>query len=131
MKKIALLLCFLLVIGATELTNSYASPKETVINDVPPSIPDGAEIIVLIGQLDTNVGPDDVVAAIDDINVYVGFSRSFGYVNISIYDATDCLIYSNNVNTEYQRLATIPYLGGGHPAYIVLNSANGRAEGNF
>ena len=72
-----------------------------------------------------------ISAAIDDINVYVGFSRSFGYVNISIYDATDCLIYSNNVNTEYQRLATIPYLGGGHPAYIVLNSANGMAEGNF
>lgn len=95
-------------------------------------IPDGNEIIELIGMLDYSQGPNDVEAYTDQMNVYVVFHRSFGLVNITLYNEFWVSIYSDVVNTSVQQTIVIPITGTSEGVYtLVLENANGYAEGDY
>ncbi len=92
---------------------------------------DGDEI-VLQGELETGIGPDDIGASVDEYNVQVFFNRSFGNVTLSLYNENGVLIYSGVVNTAIQQLAVIPFNGYPTGTYLlVLSNGNGVAEGEF
>lgn len=88
--------------------------------------------IVLQGELETGIGPDDIGASVDDYNVQVCFSRSFGNVTLSLYNSNGILIYNGVINTDIQQLAVIPISGYASGTYtLVLSNGNGVAEGEF
>ena len=94
--------------------------------------PQGFEKIDLLGDLLYNVGPNAVVAGANDNAVYIHFNQSFGNVSISIYNGAGLVVYSTVVNTSVQQTYIIPIFSGtGGPYTIVLDSANGYAEGDF
>lgn len=96
------------------------------------NIPNGADEIELIGKLDFNAGPHDIEAGATDDAVYIQFNRSFGNVNISIYNGAGLMVYSTVVNTAVQQTVIIPFTSVSSGTYsVVLNNANGYAEGDF
>ena len=132
MKKKALILAglcaFGLCIGETEALNS----KTAFMYYEADNIPDGYEKILLHGVLDTNAGPDDIEAGANENSVYLHFNRSFGNVDIKIYNATGNLIYNGMVDTSMQQTVIIPISSVAIGTYtVVLDNANGYAEGDF
>ena len=96
------------------------------------NVPTGYEIIELQGDFDANVGPNAVVAGANENSVYVHFNIDLGNVNISIFNASGNLVYSNVVNTSVQQTMIIPVPSTFSGTYtIVLSNANGYAEGDF
>lgn len=94
--------------------------------------PQGFEKIDLLGDLLYNVGPNAVVAGANDNAVYIHFNQSFGNVSISIYNGTGLLVYSAVANTSVQQTYIIPITTAASGTYtVVLDSANGYAEGDF
>lgn len=106
--------------------NAYAS------SSIQRSIPDGYEQIHLNGQLELGQGSNDIEAYTDQVNVYVIFHRSFGLVNITLYNEFWMSIYSDVVNTSVQQTVVIPITGTSDGVYtLVLENANGYAEGDY
>jgi len=106
--------------------------EQVSIIEVGDNLPTGYEKIILHGLLATNAGPNDIVAGASDNDVYIGFNRSFGNVNISIYNSMGILAYSTVANTDVQSVVIIPFSGVASGTYTVeLNSANGSADGDF
>lgn len=96
------------------------------------SIPEGYEQIPLHGQLELGQGSNDIEAYTDQMNVYVIFHRSFGLVNITLYNEFWMSIYSDVVNTSVQQTVVIPITGTSEGVYtLVLENANGYAEGDY
>lgn len=96
------------------------------------NVPEGYEVIVLHGDLATNVGPNAIVAGASDDAVYIGFNQDFGNVSISIYNSIGGLIYNTVVNTAVQSVVIIPITTVVSGTYTVeLNNATGYAEGDF
>lgn|GEM_PF-1220871 len=97
-----------------------------------PELPSEYERILLHGSLDYGVGPNAIIAGANENAVYIHFNQSFGNVSISIYNGTGLLVYSAVANTDVQQTYIIPIFSGtGGPYTIVLDSANGYAEGDF
>lgn len=102
------------------------------VNNEKSNIPNGADEIELIGQLDFNAGPDDIEAGATDNAVYIQFNRSFGNVNIALYNATGIIIYNCSVDTSMQQLVVIPITSMVSGIYtVVISNANGNVEGDF
>lgn len=132
MKKKVLLLAGLCTFGlctweAQAMIHEHASIIKTEDN-----VPSGYDKIILHGDLILNAEPDGIVAGVNDNSVYIHFNRSFGNVNICIYNATGNLIYSSVVDTSVQQTVIIPISSSVNGTFtVVLNNANGYAEGNF
>ena len=97
-----------------------------------PDPPITAETIQLMGLLDTNAGPDDIEAYFDGSTVYVCFHRSFGSVNITLYDPSNVMVYNNVVNTEIQQLVVIRLNSLTQGVYtLYLENTFGYSNGEF
>ena len=119
-RYLAILICVCLSV----LGSSFATP---FYDDPPNQTP-----IVLRGTLDYNQGPSDIETYTDQMNVYVIFHRSFGLVNITLYNEFWMSIYSDVVNTSVQQTVVIPITGTSDGVYtLVLENANGYAEGDY
>ena len=95
-------------------------------------VPVGYEEILLMGDLMLGTGPNAIIAGAKHDAVYLHFNQSFGNVNVCIYNAENSLVYSTIVNTNVQQTIIIPISGNNNGAYtVVLNNANGYAEGEF
>ena len=106
--------------------------KNISIINMEDNVPTGYEVIVLRGKLNCNTGPDGIVAGANENSVYLHFSQSFGNVNVSVYNPTGLLIYSNMVDTSVQQTVIIPINSMASGTYtVVLDNANGYAEGDF
>lgn len=128
-RKIALVICFVLSLFFCN-ANTFNLELNSVFNEH--DIPDGNELIELNGLLDNNQGPKDVEAYTDQMNVYVVFHRSFGLVNITLYNEFWMSLYSDVVNTSVQQTVVIPITGTSEGVYtLVLENANGYAEGDY
>lgn len=98
----------------------------------PTDPPITAETIQLMGLLDTNAGPDDIEAYFDGSTVYVCFHRSFGSVNITLYDPSNVMVYNNVVNTEIQQLVVIRLNSLTQGVYtLYLENTFGYSNGEF
>jgi len=96
------------------------------------NLPTGYTSIDLHGKLDCNAGPNAIVAGANENAVYIHFNQSFGNVSISIYNGTGLLVYSAVANTSVQQTYIIPITTAASGTYtVVLDSANGYAEGDF
>ena len=102
-------------------------PEQIVISDIPPNM----TAIDLHGDLDCNAGPDSVEAYYNQNFVVVSFHQNFGYVSV-ILIGDGGTIYNQTINTSVQQTVYIPLAGAAAGRYIlVLNNANGYAEGDF
>ena len=94
--------------------------------------PSGAEIIELIGSLDTNHGVNGVEAYVYQNSVYVYFHQNFGNVSISLYNELGVMVYNDVVNTAVQQTVIIPIPGSLDFTYtLVLENNNGYVEGEL
>jgi hypothetical protein len=134
MRKKAFILASLCVICFFIMEANASSNQliPIVVGNVENNIPNGADEIELIGKLDFNAGPDDIEAGATDNAVYIQFNRSFGNVNITLYNATGNIIYNCVVDTSMQQLVVIPITSMVSGTYtVVLSNANGIVEGDF
>lgn len=96
------------------------------------SVPHGNDEIDLYGHLDLTHEPGEIEAYTDQNTVYVVFNRSFGYVNITLYNESGLSIYTDVVNTSVQQTVIIPITGAPNGTYtLVLENTTGYAEGEF
>ena len=96
--------------------------------DIPPDLTP----IELRGLLDLNQGPNDIEAYKDQFAVYVYFHRSFGSVNISLFNETGGWVYSTVVNTNVQQTVVIPMTTFPDGVYLVeVSNNNCHIEGDF
>lgn len=133
MKKIALIVCMLCVLSFCTWQAQAVNMKPLLITTMDiADPPQGFERIDLIGDLLHNIGPNAIIAGANENSVYIHFNQSFGNVNICIFNASGNLIYSNIVDTSVQQTLFIPIsnvVSG--TCTVILNNANGYAEGNF
>ena len=88
--------------------------------------------IELRGTLDLGNGPSRIEAYLYGDFVYVNFNHNYGNVSVSLYNASGLLVYNDVVDTSVQPTVIIPDTGGTSGTYtLVLDSANGYAEGDF
>jgi hypothetical protein len=96
------------------------------------SLPYGYEEIELTGTLDFIPNQNSIEAGISDNAIYIYFHQNLGYVSINIYNDFNNIIYSNVVDTSTQQTVIIPLSPTHNGTFtIVLNNANGYAEGFF
>jgi hypothetical protein len=134
MKKTTLLLAGLCAFSlCTWEAQAVNLEHASIINmNTADNVPTGYEIIELQGDFDDHVGPNAVIAGANENSVYIHFNLNLGNVNISIYNASSNLVYSNVVDTSVQQTMIIPISSTFSGTYtIVLNNANGYAEGDF
>ena len=94
--------------------------------------PPNQSTILLQGSLDTNAGPNDVEAYVDEYNIYINFHRSFGNVNITLYNPFGLTVYHDVINTNIQNLVVIPISGLPEGTYtIVLEKNSNYLDGDF
>lgn len=99
--------------------------------ETPTDPPSGSSVIVLHGELDCNAGPDSVEAYFNSNMVVVCFHQNFGYVSVILIGDGNT-VYSQTINTSVQQIVYIPLTGALSGRYaIILNNANGYAEGEF
>lgn len=112
-----------------QAVNLVSAPINTLEIADPPA---GYEVINLQGTLMYGIDPNTIVAGVSDNDIYIGFSHSFGNVNISIYNDMGGLVYSTVVNTAVQPLVIIPITTAASGTYTVeLSNTTGYAEGDF
>lgn len=104
--------------------------KSASIINMGDKVPTGFEVIELQGSL--MYGPNAIVAGANRNAVYIRFNQSFGNVNVRIYNADGNLCYNGVVNTSVQQTVIITITSNyDGQCYIVLDNANGEAEGEF
>ena len=134
MKRKVLFLVGICAIGLGMWEANASLPEQIRINYVKEKndMPNGAEEIVLRGQLNYNVGPNAIEAGATDDAVYIQFNQNFGNVSILLYNPSECLIYSTIVNTAVQQMVIIPITSFATGIYtVVLTNSEGYAEGDF
>ena len=132
MKRNTLVLIGLIVLGLCSWEAQAANLSHHSIINMEDNVPTGYENIHLHGDLDTSVGPNAVVAGVNENSVYIHFSRNFGNVSISIFNAEGALAYYSVVDTSMQQTFIIPITGWANGHFVLeLNNANGYAEGDF
>ena len=132
MSKKALLLAGLRAFSLCTWDAQAMNYEHVSIIKVEDNVPTGYEKIVLQGKLDYSAGFDDIIAGANESTVYLHFNRSFGNVDIKIFNATGNLVYNSVVDTSVQQTVIISIFGmtsGTHT--VVLTNANGLAEGDF
>jgi hypothetical protein len=93
--------------------------------------PQGYEKINLQGTLLYGIDPNAIVAGASDNDIYIGFNRSFGNVNIFIYNDMGIIVYSTVVNTDVQQVVIIPFTNANGSYIVELSNANGYVDGDF
>lgn len=93
--------------------------------------PHGYDKINLQGTLMFGIDPNAIVAGVSDNDIYIGFNRSFGNVNISIYNDMGIIVYSTVVDTDVQQVVIIPFSVASGTYTVELNNARGYADGDF
>ena len=132
MKKKALILAGLCALCLSSWQSQAMNFEHTSIINVEDNVPTGFEIIELRGDLIFGTGPNAIIAGANENSVYLHFNQSFGNVNICIYNASGNLIYNNVVDTSMRQTFIIPITSAASGTYsVVLNNANGYAEGEF
>ncbi|MBQ4433603.1 MAG: DUF3244 domain-containing protein [Bacteroidales bacterium] len=132
MKKKSIFLAGLFALGLIAWEAQATNLCHTSIINVEDNLPTGYETIELWGSLMMGTGPDAIVAGASRNAVYIHFNQSFGNVHVSIYNADGNLCYNGVVNTSVQQTVIIPITSNNDgQCYIVLNNANGEAEGEF
>lgn len=130
-KKLLLLSCFCAFGLYTWEAQAASLARYSIIN-VNDNVPTGLEQIFLQGTLMYGVAPNVIVAGANENSVYLHFSRSFGNVNVRIYNDSGLLVYTSIVDTSAQQTVIIPLVGNSNGTYAVeLDNANGFAEGYF
>lgn len=111
------------------VNSNHVSILSMEVND---NVPTGYEVIFLKGDLMFGVAPNAIVAGANENSVYLHFNQSFGNVDIKIYNAAGNLIHNRVVDTSMQQTVIISIFGTTSGTYtVVLNNANGYAEGDF
>ena len=120
--------CFLVASVFSKISNTYGmNPISLNQSDTPTE-----EQIILHGQLDLNASPDDIEAYVYCNSVHVCFHRSFGNVNVSLYNALGVMVYGDTINTAVQSTVIIPFLNTtGGTFTLILETNNGYVEGEF
>lgn len=134
MKKKVFIIASLCALGLCYWNAKASIPQQIYFNmeQEDNHIPSEAEQIKLQGRLDVNVGPDDIEAGATETAVYLYFNQSIGSVSISLYNASDLLVYNGVVDTSTQQMVVIPILSTESGTYtIVLDNVVGFAEGYF
>ena len=123
----ALGLCF----GEAQAVNKVPAPI-TITKWEIADPPQGYEKINLQGTLMYGINPNAIVAGASDNAVYIGFNQDFGNVSITIYNGAGLVTYSTVANTTVQQTYIIPITTAASGSFtVVLDSANGYAEGDF
>lgn len=132
MIKKALLLVGLCAIGLCTWEAQAMTSKNVSIINMEDNVPTGYEVIVLQGTLMFGNNPNAIIAGANRNSVYIHFDRSFGNVNISIYNAAGVLVYNSVADTSVQQTMIIPVTNSVSGTYtVVLDNADGYAEGDF
>lgn len=127
---LVLLLFPMIVTNGSSLPTSHQNPQ--IINGNFIDIPPDTTPIELQGMLDYGAGPNDIIATVVGDNVQIYFYRSFGNVNIDLYNGSGVLVYHDSVNTNVQTMVQIPINSNSGGTYtLVLSNGNGVAEGEF
>lgn len=130
-KKLLYLVCFC-TFGLCAMEAQAVNLKSVSIINVEDNVPTGFEVIELQGSLMYGVSPNAINAGANRNSVYLHFSRSFGNVNVRIYNESGSLVYNSIVDTSAQQTVIIPLAGNSNGTYAVeLDNANGFAEGYF
>lgn len=130
-KKLLYLVCFC-IFGLCAMEAQAVNLKSASIINVEDNVPTGFEVIELQGSLMYGVSPNAINAGANRNSVYLHFSRSFGNVNVRIYNESGSLVYNSIVDTSAQQTVIIPLAGNSNGTYAVeLDNANGFAEGYF
>lgn len=118
--------CSMVAMNAMSYSD-YDIPEQIVISDIPPNMTS----IDLHGDLDCNAGPNSVEAYYNQNLVVVSFHQNFGYVSV-ILIGDGGAVYNQTINTSVQQTVYIPLAGALSGRYtLILNNANGYAEGDF
>jgi hypothetical protein len=132
MKRKSILLLGLCIIGLCAWEAQASNLNHAFIVNMEEGVPAGYETIELHGALLLGTGPNAIVAGANHNSVYLHFNQSFGNVNVRIYNADGNLCYNGVVSTNVQHTVIIPMSGGNNGACtVVLDNANGEAEGEF
>ena len=130
--RMILVLLFLpmIITNGSVLPTSQENSKIVIGNFI--DIPPDTTPIELQGMLDYGAGPNDVIATVVGDYVQIYFYRSFGNVNIDLYNGSGVLVYHDIVNTNVQTMVQIPINSSYSGTYtLVLSNGNGVAEGEF
>ncbi len=131
-KKVLFLIVFCALSMFTWEASAINYLSAPIINSEIADPPQGFEKIDLLGDLMLNHGPNAVVAGANENSVYIGFNQDFGNVSITIYNGAGLVVYSTVVDTSVQQVVIIPITTAASGPYtVVLDNANGYAEGDF
>jgi len=132
MNKKVLILAGLCAFGLCTWEAQAVNLEHVSIINMGDNVPTGYEKIELRGSLSFSTGPNDIIAGANENSVYLHFNRSFGNVDIKIYNAVGNLIHNSVVDTSMQQTVIIPFSSTLNGTYtVVLNNASGYAEGDF
>ena len=132
MNKKVLIFAGLFAFGLCTWEAQAVNQEQISIINMEDNVPTGYEKIELRGDLDASIGPNAIIAGANENSVYLHFNRSFGNVDIKIYNAAGNLIHNSVVDTSMQQTVIISIFGTTSGTYtVVLDNANGYAEGDF
>lgn len=132
MKKTVLILVGLCTLGLCNWEMQAMNHENISIVIMEDNVPTGYEVFELRGDLMLGIDPNAINAGANRNSVYLHFSRSFGNVNVRIYNESGSLVYNSIVDTSAQQTVIIPLAGNSNGTYAVeLDNANGFAEGEF
>lgn len=118
--------CSMVAMNAMSYSD-YDIPEQIETFDIPPNMTE----IALQGTLDYGANPNSVEAYYNSNMLVVCFHQNFGYVNIVLIGDGGA-IYNQTINTSVQQTVYIPLAGASSGRYtLILNNANGYAEGEF
>lgn len=124
-------MCFCLL-GFDALKIQAINSRPVFVNLNSDELPPSYDQIVLLGSLVFGAGPNAIEAGYNENSVYIQFNQDFGYVDVTIYNPNNLIVYSDVVNTAVQQLVVIPITGFVDGVYtIVLENATGYADGDF
>ena len=132
MKKTVLILVGLCTLGLCNWEMQAMNHENISIVIMEDNVPTGYEVFELRGDLMLGIGPNAINAGANRNSVYLHFSRSFGNVNVRIYNESGSLVYNSIVDTSAQQTVIIPLAGNSNGTYAVeLDNVVGFAEGYF
>ena len=132
MNKKALIVASFCALSLCTWTAQAFTPKTTPIINESHSLPNGYDEIILQGDLLYGIGPNAIEAGASDNAVYIQFNQNFGNVCITIYNGNNFVVYSTVVDSSIQQVVIIPITTTTADTFaVVLNNANGHAEGEF
>jgi hypothetical protein len=132
MNKKVLILIGLCAFGLCDSEACTVKPETTPIYTMLNHLPGIFDEIILQGDLMYGNNPNAIEAGASDNAIYIQFNQNFGNVSITIYNGNNLVVYSTVVDTSVQQVVIIPFTTAAADTYtIVLNNANGYAEGDF